>query len=380
MATVIAFETLPLWRGVSSIPGPPESLPFQLVTNSLGFFTQDQPPDIRKSIAEAYGRPDYRFITPPPGLSDWATALGSAKIDALVAACGPLDGSVLEIGAGNLTIANEIVRRFKVVRYVAVDPAISDGQHDAILSIRGFFPTTRIVGQKFDLIVAFSCLEHVENPLDFLKVTLEHLSPTGRVFLTFPDVGEMLCDGDLNALVHEHMSYFDEAGFRKLAKVAGLDVVNLKSKNGLFSVLLHRSERDVFLSTDNPGNAAGIRKAYQCVTNELGALIQHRIARGDTIGFHGACPGLNNFLWLTKMGTSPKIIVADGDRSKWGSFLPASQSSIRPPSDGGYLASDYIFVAATNFIDAIKRDLMASGVNPGRIAPLTMSGVALSVR
>jgi SAM-dependent methyltransferase len=375
MTAVVAFETLPLWRGVSRVPGVPEALPFQLAIHDLGFFIQDQPADLRKSLAEAYSRPDYQFITPPPGSSEWATALGKAKTDALTAACGALDGCILEIGAGNLTIAREIASRFNVAQYVAIDPAFSTEQDGQIRAVRDFFPTAKISGEQFDWVIAFSCLEHVEDPLSFLKAILAQLSPTGRAFLTFPDVGEMLRNGDLNAFVHEHMSYFDEASCRNLAGAAGFDVTSLSSKNGLFSVLLRKAGQTAPWSPDRKNDGMEIGRSYQAVKDGLTAYIGQRLAQGEAIGFHGACPGLNNFLWLTGLGENPRIIIADGDASKWGSFLPAAQGAIRPPDDPDYLASDFIFIAATNFIDGIKHGLHANGVPEERMAPLTLRGI-----
>src|SRR5688572_18636012 len=42
------------------------------------------------------------------------------------------------------------------------------------------------LGQRFDTIIASEVIEHLENPGEFLRSCLEHLTPDGRVVLTTP--------------------------------------------------------------------------------------------------------------------------------------------------------------------------------------------------
>ena len=376
MAEIVRFDSLPFWRGVQSMPGVTESYPFGLSLDPRGFVRQDTTEEQRHRISRIYEQPDYVFITPPPGSSEWANAIGAAKVDAMLTACGSFDGMrVLEIGAGNLTIALEIVRRFKIQRYIAVDPTLPETGEAGIETRRSFFPSPSLSGLYFDIVVGLSCLEHVEDPVAFLGQARECLAPHGRIFLTFPDIGAMLRRGDLNALVHEHMSYFDAAGFRSAAACAGLDIVSLSSSNGLFSATLRAAEtRPVERPPTFRDEAMAIRDAYRWVIETLGTAIRHDLKKGRRIAFHGACPGLANFLWLTGLSGDESMIVADGDRSKWGKYLPACPVAIRMPDDTEYLQADRIYIAATSFSAEISRSLAAKGVRPDCIGLLTALG------
>jgi len=377
---LVDFSTLPFWRGVASRPGVTDALPFRLVVNDLGLIVQDAGDELRSAIAGAYARPDYVFITPPPGSSQWADKLGKSKVESLVSVCGPLDGlSVLEIGAGNLTIANALLDMFRITQYVAVDPTLPkiqpEDQQGLLRSISSFFPTEVLVGSTFDLVIALNCLEHVNDAVQFLKAIKRHLtSGTGRVFLTFPDVSTMLANGDLNALVHEHISYFDRSGFQCVAREAGFEISALDTKNGLFSALLEQTELpfDWPLLAVRPEQEL-IRSAYQRVVRDLGETIRLALKSGRKIGFHGACPGLNNFLWATGLGDDRNILIADGDQTKWNRFVPACPMPILRPDDPKYLAADQIYIAATNFISEISSELRNREVAPERIASLIAS-------
>lgn len=375
---ILAFPSLPLWRGVRDVPGVFETFPFSLGVDPRGFLCQSTSSDLRRRIARAYADPGYLFITPPPGSSQWADSLGLTKLHALLAACASLDDArVLEIGAGNLTIAHELTSRFSVERYVAVDPTLPVGEGDRIETLRSFFPSKDLAGDEFDLVVGFSCLEHVEDPVEFMVAAAKNLAPNGRIFLTFPDVGAMLRRGDLNALVHEHLSYFDEAGFRRAARLADLEVLSLMERRGLFSALLCAGATSAELAALNPSIKASIRHAYEVVIEKFGLEIRTEFARGTRIAFHGACPGLLNFLWLAGFAGDERIVIADSDRSKWGRFVPTSPSAIRAPDDPAYLASDRIYVAATNFFAEIKASLVEKGVAKQAIMPLLVPGFPL---
>jgi SAM-dependent methyltransferase len=81
--------------------------------------------------------------------------------------------------------------------------------------IQGFYPEVEING-KFDVIISYCVLEHVSNPLSFLKELKPLLNPRGKIFAIVPNEKPYIKSGDISSLFHEHWSYFTEESLRNL--------------------------------------------------------------------------------------------------------------------------------------------------------------------
>lgn len=366
---ILHFEGLPFWRGVTDEPQRPEILPFTLDLDPRGFLRQGADAELRERIARIYARDDYSFITPPPGASAWADALGNAKVAKLLEYCPTLDGmDVLEIGAGSLHVAAALTKRFATRSYVAVDPALGEPPRPGIEVVRDFFPAERLGARKFDLIVAFSCLEHVDDPVLFLSACRAVLEPEAAgIFFVAPDVGAALRAGDLGILVHEHLSYFDDIGLHNAFAAAALGIERLSSAKGVFYGL---AEPAPARRPADPQGLAAIAPGYGKTVHLLGRKIRDEIDGGLRLGFHGANPNLNNFLWLTGLAGDSRVAVFDNDKAKWGRYLPTCLSPVRSPADPDYDHLDRLYVAATSFYAEIRAGMIERGVAADRIQPL----------
>ena len=365
------FDSLPLWRGIQTKPGVAEAPPFRLCWDDRGFLRQSTEPEVREAVLAAYASDRYQFITPPPGLSAWADRLGDRKVAAACDALGTLDGlSVLEIGAGSRYVADRLLARYDIREYVAIDPAIRDAPVDGRLRlIRDYYPSPRLAGRSFDVVLSFSCLEHVGDPVDFLAQVEGSLAADGRAFLTFPDVERQFGVGDLNVLLHEHMSYLDAPSAEGIAALAGLRPVGQGSENDLFAYVLEKAGPAPAGPDLSP--LRGLLDTFGESLARSGEAVARSLGRGERLAFHGANNGLNIFLHLAGIESWDRVTIFDGDTSKAGNFLPACPNPIAAASDPAYRESARVFVAATSFYDEIKRQLVADGIAPPeRIAPL----------
>jgi SAM-dependent methyltransferase len=133
---------------------------------------------------------------------------------------------VLEIGCGNGYLLKCLSE--KGVDVLGIEPG-NHGQVGAkkwgVPIVQDTFPS-HSVDQKFDLVIAFGVLEHVENPVEFLSLIANNLSSTGTVIMAVPDAGPCIVSGDVSTLFHEHWSYFDQNTLFNTVKLAGYS--NLK--------------------------------------------------------------------------------------------------------------------------------------------------------
>ncbi|MBA4184383.1 MAG: class I SAM-dependent methyltransferase [Acidobacteria bacterium] len=82
------------------------------------------------------------------------------------------------------------------------------------------------VAAKFDCVIATHVIEHVYQPLEFVKQLISHTEPSGTVILAAPDMGGML----RKVMGHrwpsfkipEHVVYFDAVTLSALMRRAGL--------------------------------------------------------------------------------------------------------------------------------------------------------------
>jgi SAM-dependent methyltransferase len=79
-------------------------------------------------------------------------------------------------------------------------------------------------GEQFDVVCAFQVLEHVADPLAFVRDWARALSPGGRMLLTAPNRNGVLrfAPGALNGPPH-HQSVWSRSAFESLGRRAGLE-------------------------------------------------------------------------------------------------------------------------------------------------------------
>ena len=357
----LSWSGLPFWQGPQETPGIPKHYPFNLTVHPDGYVAQTDAGGKMAEVVANYADPNYGFITAPPGTSNWGTELGEGKRRTLERFVGGLDGlSILEIGGGNLFLASMLRREHAIARYVAIDPTLKMWPENANAEVfRAYFPCLELAGEHFDLVIAHNCLEHIPDTLGFLTAIRDVLAPSGRAFLTFPDVARQFADGDLNAILHEHFVYLDEPSARILFARSGLAVAQWESGADLASCLLARAVPGTGPSPEAGGAAAallakGVEGFCIHLPRAVSALAKDLDA-GRKVAFYGATNGLNNLLDMTGIGRD--VPIMDGDRAKHGRFVPAGQFPIRWVGEADPAKFEKIFVTAGSFQSAIIRAL-----------------------
>ena len=92
---------------------------------------------------------------------------------------------VLEIGAGNLFLFDTIKKSKKLNHYTIVDPSMNSFTKDYLHVINKKFEDVNFK-QKFDLIICRHMIEHINNPLKFLKNLNELITGNGTIIIETP--------------------------------------------------------------------------------------------------------------------------------------------------------------------------------------------------
>lgn len=189
-----------------------------------------------------YVTPDYGDID----VSDYATRFyieQGAGVDHLarpasaMAARGHV-GRYLEIGCGYGFGVDFAARAFDWDSR-GIDPSsiARQGARDLGIRIEGMHlePGTEKEVGTFDGIVAMEVIEHVPNPVDFLKTLKAHLSPGGALFMSTPNAA--IIDDRKHPMLAAalspgyHITMFSRDGLALAMKTAGFDNVRVSASD-----------------------------------------------------------------------------------------------------------------------------------------------------
>ena len=354
----IIFDKMPLWRGVQSNPGDQEFYPLKIRAEKNHFITQKSSSGILNTVFENYNKNSYSFITFPPGSGSWANQSALKKIAILDKLyINYKTKNILEIGSGTNWVAKVILEKYKPLSYTCVDPTIQSNDQK-INIIRDYYPSKTLLEKKFDIILGINVLEHVPDPLDFLINIRKNLSNNGFAILYFPDCENQLKIGDINAFLHEHISYFTKESLNVLLQKSGLKLYLIKTENDLFSVVLTKNhDKDKFNINFNHKNL--LIQCYECLEfllNDYTINIIKMIKEGKKIAFHGATQGLNSYIYLSNLNNYD-FDIFDSDINKKGKFLPSYNKPIKHFTDGSYKNMDLIIISAMSFFESVKKQI-----------------------
>lgn len=152
--------------------------------------------------------------------------------------------NVLEIGAGQGEILQELGETMKITRALAVEPSDSCRKK---LAEDGVDVVGRNVndlrGRKFmaDIIIMRHVLEHLFDPAASLSIILDLLSEDGCLYIAVPNLKGFPNDL-LKAFIFPHMSYFTKVSLMNCLAKAGFDVVHAEEDgNELFVIAMRGS-------------------------------------------------------------------------------------------------------------------------------------------
>ncbi len=228
------IEALPFHLGVSATPhnpaGLPNALPFEVVFDATrGTLAQPRHRELEDilhrayEVGQAFGTPLAEDHFGKPYADDFMEFIHDGE------GCA---ARALEIGAGS----GYLTRRLIDAGWHVTSLEPGEGYKPlwaryGVDVIPEFFPSERAAG-PYDMVCAYGVLEHVPDPLTFLRHLKAHLKPGGRAYLAVPDCTEEILGADPSILFHEHFSYFDAGSLLRLLERAGLRGRVKRSKFG----------------------------------------------------------------------------------------------------------------------------------------------------
>lgn len=138
------------------------------------------------------------------------------------------DSIVLEIGASAGQFMSYLDGKCARRCAIELDSACCEFMAETGIEVdSNFLSESRFAKDKFDIVVSFQTLEHVADPVQFLRDVWRALKPGGVAFIEVPNLRESLLSvWDIPAYTKfyfhsDHLSYFSSRSLTKVARNAG---------------------------------------------------------------------------------------------------------------------------------------------------------------
>jgi SAM-dependent methyltransferase len=313
-----------------NLAGLPDSLPFVLgVDPRTGLVSQGENAAVGEALEIA-----YRTAGAMPSNFD-ASGIGRVYADDFLAfidqAARDVSGlRVLEIGSGTGYLLAQLRDRGATV--LGIEPG-AHGQAGArehgVEIVHDFFPSEKVTG-LFDLIVLSNVLEHLEDPVEFLRGLPAQLAPDGRVIIGVPDEAAYIASGDVSTLFHEHWSYFDRRTLENTARLAGLEIVELESASfggSLYTVMRPADQPAELIEVRDAIELAGLyARRAELNSDRIREFVDGATRDGRTLGVFVP----SRFVNVANIGgfTLDAVRFFDDDESAHGKFYAGFNAPI----------------------------------------------------
>lgn len=148
------------------------------------------------------------------------------KIMEFLSADGDLSLNVLEVGAGSGALAVIFAESKNRVTVVEPESTLDTDrlEKQGVRVIRDVWPTSKLISEKFDLILCVQVLEHTERPREFLLELANHVEGDGRIYLEVPSGDWVKRHGSAADVHFPHWNYFTETMIQKLISECNLKI------------------------------------------------------------------------------------------------------------------------------------------------------------
>lgn len=210
-------------------------------------------------------------------------------VESALASYHPQARRISEVGAGGCYILKKL--KEKGYDVAAIDPspiAIEKGSELGIEVIPEFYPPEKAI-QKSDVILHYDVLEHVPDPVGFIRSHATDLNPGGVIVFAVPDCSPYIAYGDISMILHEHLNYYNEEALQNVVEASGFEVLEIqKAKYGGVLYCIARKPESPVLRHPKTGTKAfdEFVARVQNLGVQVDAFISKGVAPSHTIGFY----------------------------------------------------------------------------------------------
>ena len=235
------------------------------------------------------------------------------------------------------------------------------------------------------IVTSIAMFYDIEDPVAFAKEVYNILDDDGVWVLEMHYLPTMLERFEVDAICHEHLTYYSLGSLNRVLALAGFDIVDaeLNDANGGSMLVFAKKSADVLKV------AAGVSENVSKILDEekktplidrlvdfargvsgnrlaLRALLQFEIEHGKTIIGYGASTKGNTLLQYCDIGPDLLPYIAERNPAKWGRKTVGSNIPIIREEEARAMNPDYFLALPYHFMDSFKKRAAAFLARGGR--------------
>jgi len=337
---------------------PPQRMPFEFAFQAEHGLVIEQRSDVlRRTLDDVYRREaNVGFLQEGNVL---AKSYGEDFLAFLLEVLAEFPArNVLEIGCGGCWLLDRIRRTGRDV--LGVDPspvAGAAGRQLGIPVLQEFFPPLHLPMEP-DLILHVDVLEHIEDPVAFLRTQHDALPVDGGLVVNVPDSTRCIAVGDISMALHQHVNMFDDRSLSSVLWTAGFQPLRMRRSNfgGSLYCLAKKTSRP---NLDLQVNDVAYYEQFARLAKANIAAFRRRVDAARSRGTVGFFMPQRAFPYLAAIGWLGGFRIFDNMNVWHCRYLDGCDVRVENEADLVSSPVDHVFVMSLTFGVEVKRSIAA---------------------
>jgi len=286
------------------------------------------------------------------------------------------DAHIIEIGCGKGDFLIHLCKHGSN-HGTGFDPSFEERGIDGKISDRVTFIrdaySSRYAHIRGDLICSRYVLEHIQDPLNFLRMLRDNVARENTViYFEVPNADFIFSNLSIWDIIYEHCSYFTSAALTYLFRACSFKVLEVEAVYGSQYIRIEAVPGDNFETDVKQGHFNGLRVRDENILN-FPVEFENKIAEykyvlrnigrknKKTVPWGAGAKGVS-FLNMLDIGNEIKYVV-DVNPHKHGKYIPGTGQKIVSPHFIKAIQPDTVIIMNPIYEEEIRSEIFSMGVN-----------------
>ena len=274
---------------------------------------------------------------------------------------------LLEIGGATGSLFNHFLNTDDKFTWNVLEPSGSfEVEDERVKVISDYFEESDFDDKKFDIIAHSHVLEHIYDPILFLRKSNKLLHLGGYQYISIPNMKHWLKQCFTNTLMFEHTYYIDDTIVRLLLESCGFEIEDMIIDEHSIFIKAQKVSDDLIQNTDLISDTAYIKNDFINFINVINNDAKTTISKieGKDYFLFGAHIFSQTFLNLG-LPTDNLVNILDNNKGKQGKRLYGTNVIVESPDVLKGLDRPIVVLRAGAYTDEIYNSIM--DINPTTI-------------